>query len=61
MNFYEMQRIIEPDCRGKNPYYSHLSNSREGWNKRGGRIFWKKTVHNCNKRGVVGGKNLRNQ
>ena len=24
-------------------------------------IFWKKLVHNCNKRGVEGGKNLRNQ
>ena len=59
--------------------YSHLSNSRGGWNKRGGGakvpelineevginveggIFWKKLVHNCNKRGVEGGKNLRNQ
>ena len=25
-----------------------------------GGIFWKKLVHNCNKRGVEGGKNLRN-
>ena len=53
--------------------YSHLSNNRGGWNKRGGRakvaksinveggIFWKKLVHKCNKRGVEGGKNLRNQ
>ena len=59
--------------------YSHLSNSRGGWNKRGrgakdaksinvevginveGGIFWKKLVHKCNKRGVEGGKNLRNQ
>ena len=24
-------------------------------------FFWKKLVHNCNKRGVEGGKNLRNQ
>ena len=24
-------------------------------------IFWKKLVHKCNKRGVEGGKNLRNQ
>ena len=43
--------------------YSHLSNSRGGWNKRGGGakvvkslnveggIFWKKIVHNYNKRG----------
>ena len=48
--------------------YSHLSNNRGGWNKRGGRakvaksinvevgIFWKKLVHKCNKRGVEGGK-----
>ena len=59
--------------------YSHLSNNRGGWNKRGGsakiaksinvevginmesRFFWKKLVHKCNKRGVEGGKNLRNQ
>ena len=26
-----------------------------------GGIFWKNLVHNCNKRGVEGGKNLRNQ
>ena len=53
--------------------YSHLSNNRGGWNKRGGSakvaklinveggIYWKKLVHKCNKRGVEGGKNLRNQ
>ena len=59
--------------------YSHLSNNRGGWNKRGGRakvaksinvevginvegeISWKKLVNKCNKRGVEGGKNLRNQ
>ena len=51
----------------------YLSNNRGGWNKRGGSakvaksinveggIFWKKLVHKCNKRGVEGGKNLRNQ
>ena len=50
--------------------YSHLSNNRGGWNKRGGRakvaksinveggIFWKKLVHKCNKRGVEGGKKI---
>ena len=27
----------------------------------GGGIFWKKVVHNCNKRGVEGGKNLKHQ
>jgi hypothetical protein len=26
-----------------------------------GEIFWEKLVHNCNKREVEGGKNLRNQ
>ena len=54
--------------------YSHLFNKRGGWNKRGGGAkvaksickrrgwdFWEKLVHNCNKRGVEGGKNLRNQ
>ena len=50
--------------------YSHLSNNRGGWNKRGGSarvarsinveggMFWKKLVHKYNKRGVEGGKNL---
>ena len=50
------------------PMYSHLFNKRGGWNKRGGGakvakslnveggIFWKKLVHNSNKRGVEGGK-----
>ena len=54
-------------------HYSHLSNKRGGWNKRGGGaivakslnveggIFWKKLMHKSNKRGVEGGKNLRNQ
>ena len=53
--------------------YSHLSINGRGWNKRGGGakdaksismeggIFWTKLVHNYNKRGVEGGKNLRNQ
>ena len=53
--------------------YSHLFNKRRGGakvakslnvevgiNVEGG-IFWKKLVHNSNKRGVEGGKNLRNQ
>ena len=53
--------------------YSHLSNKRGGSakvaklinveigiNVEGG-IFWGKLVHKCNKRGVEGGKNLRNQ
>ena len=35
-------------------------NVEVGINVEGG-IFWKKLVHNCNKRGVEGGKNLRNQ
>ena len=53
--------------------YSHLSNKRGGGakiaksinmevgiNVEGG-ILWKKLMHNSNKRGVDGGKNLRNQ
>ena len=57
-------------------FYSHLSNSQGGWNKRrgvanvpelineevginlDGGIVWKKLVHNCNKRGVEGGKKI---
>ena len=53
---------------------SHFENMRAGFlstlisliavevgiNVEGG-IFWKKLVHKCNKRGVEGGKNLRNQ
>ena len=50
--------------------YSHVFNKREGWNKRGGGakvakslnvegvIFWKKLVHNSNKRGAEGGKKI---
>ena len=50
--------------------YSHLSDNRGDWNKRGGSaksinveggIYWKKLVHKCIKRGVEGGKNLRYQ
>ena len=48
--------------------YSHLSNERGGWNKRGGGatfakslnveggVFWEKLVQNFNKRGVEGEK-----
>ena len=35
-------------------------NLEVGLNMEGG-IFWKKLVHKCNKRGVEGGKNLKNQ
>ena len=53
--------------------YSHLSNNRGGSAKVAksinmevginldGGMYWKKLVHKCNKRGVEGGKNLRNQ
>ena len=53
--------------------YSHLSNNLGGGAKVAksinmevvinvdGGIFWKKLVHKCNKSGVEGGKNLRNQ
>ena len=37
-----------------------LINVEVGINVEGG-IFWKKLVHKCNKRGVEGGKNLKNQ
>ena len=36
-------------------------NVEVGINVDGGIFFYKKIVHNCNKRGVEGGKNLRNQ
>ena len=52
---------------GKKIKYSNLSNKRGGdakfaksLNVEGG-ILWKKLMHNSNKRGVEGGKNLRNQ
>ena len=35
-------------------------NMEVGINVEGG-IIWKKLVHNCNKRGLEGGKTLRNQ
>ena len=53
--------------------YSHLFNKRGGWNKRGGGAKFanslnveggtlcKKLMHNSNKQGGEGGKNLRNQ
>ena len=53
--------------------YSHLSNKRGGPSKNAkslklevGKnmedgIYWKKIIHNSNKQGVEGGKNLRNQ
>ena len=37
-----------------------LINGEAGINPEGG-IFWKRQVHKCNKRGVDGGINLRNQ
>ena len=37
-----------------------LINVEVGLNVEGG-ILWKKLMHNSNKRGVEGGKNLRNQ
>ena len=38
-----------------------LINEEVGINVEGGIFLGKKLVHNCNKRGVEGGKNLRNQ
>ena len=46
--------------RGGGAKVSKSLNVEVGINVEGG-IFWKKLVHNSNKRGVEGGKNLRNQ
>ena len=41
--------------------YSHLSNSRGGWNKRGGGVKVAKSITMEIGKNVEGGKNLRNQ
>ena len=46
--------------RGGSAKVAKLINVEVGINVEGG-ILWKKLVHKCNKRGVEGGKNLRNQ
>ena len=46
--------------RGGGAKVAKSLNVEVGINVEGG-IFWKKLVHNSNKRGVEGGKNLRNQ
>ena len=46
--------------RGGSAKVAKSINVEVGINVEGG-IFWKKLVHKCNKRGVEGGKNLRNQ
>ena len=46
--------------RGGGAKVAKSLNVEVGINGEGG-IFWKKLVHNSNKRGVEGGKNLRNQ
>ena len=46
--------------RGGGAKVAKSLNLEVGINVEGG-IFWKKLVHNSNKRGVEGGKNLRNQ
>ena len=45
--------------RGGSAKVAKSINVEVGINVEGG-IFWKKLVHKCNKRGVEGGKNLRN-
>ena len=45
---------------GGGPQVPELINEKVGINVEG-LIFWRKLVHTCNKRGVEGGKNLRNQ
>ena len=62
--FYSTLEIYPIRILFKVDTYSHLSNNRGGWNKRGvakslnleGGIFWTKLVHKRNKRGVEGGK-----
>ena len=46
--------------RGGSAKVAKSINVEVGINVEGG-IYWKKLVHKCNKRGVEGGKNLRNQ
>ena len=46
--------------RGGNAQVAKSINVEVGINMEGG-IFWKKLVHKYQKRGVEGGKNLRNQ
>ena len=46
--------------RGGSAKVAKSINVEAGINMEGG-IFWKKLVHKCNKHGVEGGKNLRNQ
>ena len=46
--------------RGGGAKFAKLLNVEVGINVEGG-ILWKKLMHNSNKRGVEGGKNLRNQ
>ena len=46
--------------RGGSAKVAKSINVEVGINVEGG-IFWKKLVHKCNKRGVEGGKNLRDQ
>ena len=46
--------------RGGGAKFAKSLNVEVGINVEGG-ILWKKLMHNSNKRGVEGGKNLRNQ
>ena len=46
--------------RGGGAKYAKSLNLEVGINMKG-RILWKKLMHDSNKRGVEGGKNLRNQ
>ena len=46
--------------RGGDAKFAKLLNMEVGINVEGG-ILWKNLMHNSNKRGVEGGKNLRNQ
>ena len=48
------------NIRGGRAKVAKSINVEVGINVEGG-IFWKKLVHKCNKRGVEGGENLRDQ
>ena len=74
MSFWCLQFRPKNERKQVDLEYSHFSINRGGWNCKRvggakvaksinmeGGIFWKKPKHKCNKPGVEGGKNLRNQ
>ena len=49
------RKLFSPSKKVAKSINVEVGINMEGW------IFWKKLVYKCNKRGVKGGKNLRNQ